>query len=416
MFENLVPQQYRLSDGSAVSYFVSTNLPLVKLDLTFEAGSCYQPKKCLAAAANQLMCKASQHHNADEVAEFLDFRGIIIERSVDVCTGVITVYFLRSYAEELFPLLRELMDAPEVSDQAFAAHVAKRRMQLQSGQQKTSVRARNAFYEALYGPAHPLGSSAVPEDVDRLCIDDVRQFMRDYYSLSDAGIVLGGDVDEALLALADRYFGGRKESRNHGDAKLQKGGDMQAGRPAICIDMPQAVQSSIRVGRVMPFSWESEACARFSVLNTLLGGYFGSRLMTNLREDKGYTYGIYSQMQIFRGSILFFITAEVAAQSTQEALHEIMAEIERLRSERVEADELSRVCSYMRGDFLRSIDGVFEISERYRQMVATDCDERFTQRYFEALDTVTPQQLQQLAQELLAPEQLLAVVAGPAAC
>lgn len=415
LFDNLVPRQYRLSDGRPLLYFVSSNLPLVKLDFTFEAGSIYQDKKCQSAAASQLVCQAGARHTAAEVAEFFDFRGIIVERGADVCTGSVTVYFLRPYAEELFMLLRELFDDPVVTEQAFAAHVAKRRMQLLSGQQKTSVRARNAFYEAVCGPAHPLGRHAQPADADSLSIDDVRRFIRDRYSLSQASLMLGGDIDEELLRLADRYFSSPLSVAVPPALALPASEPLALGPEGLeMIEMPQAVQSTIRMGRVLPFAWDSEECALFSVLNTVLGGYFGSRLMTNLREDKGYTYGIYSQMQVYRGAIVFFLTADVAAESTSAALYEICAELERLCAEPVAPAELQRVCSYMRGDFLRSIDGIFEISERCRQMTATGCDERITRRLLETLRIVTPQHLCSLAQQMFAPGSLVTIVAGPA--
>ena len=149
---------------------------------------------------------------------------------------------------------------------------------------------------------------------------------------------------------------------------------------------------------------------RFMVLNTVLGGYFGSRLMSNLREDKGYTYGIYSQTQIFRDSIILFITADVAAQATHDAVKEINLEIERLRQEPVSDAELERVRNFMMGDFIRSIDGTFEISERYRQMVVTDVDERLSTNLMETLATVTPDQLLSLAQSTLTD--LVTVTAG----
>ena len=148
------------------------------------------------------------------------------------------------------------------------------------------------------------------------------------------------------------------------------------------------------------------------VLNTVLGGYFGSRLMSNLREDKGYTYGIYSTTQIFRGSIIFFITADVAAQATFDALGEINREIERLRQEPIPTDELDRVRNYMMGDFIRSIDGVFEVSDRYRQMVATHVDERLSTNLLAALQSVTPAQILALARQVFT--NLTQVIAGPA--
>ena len=147
------------------------------------------------------------------------------------------------------------------------------------------------------------------------------------------------------------------------------------------------------------------------VLNTILGGYFGSRLMSNIREDKGYTYGIYSQTQIFRDSIVFFITADVAAEATRSAVEEVFREIALLQQQPVPDEELERVRNVMMGDFIRSIDGTFEISERYRQMVFTHVTEQFTDNYLHAIQHVTPATLQRLAQKYLTT--LTTVTAGP---
>ena len=157
-------------------------------------------------------------------------------------------------------------------------------------------------------------------------------------------------------------------------------------------------------------TWDSTDYARFLVLNTVLGGYFGSRLMSNIREDKGYTYGIYSTTQIHRGSIVFYITADVAAEASQAAVGEVFYEIERLQQELIPEEEMERVRNYMMGDFIRSIDGVFELSERYRQMSTTHVTEQFTTNLLDAIAHVTPAQLQTLAQSSLTD--LVTVVVG----
>ena len=173
------------------------------------------------------------------------------------------------------------------------------------------------------------------------------------------------------------------------------------GDPDWVEPIPQAVQSTVRIGRILPVPWDAPDYARFMVLNTVLGGYFGSRLMSNIREDKGYTYGIYSITQLYRGSIVFYITADVAAEVTQAAVDEVMSEIGRLQQFPIGEEELERVRNYMMGDFIRSIDGVFDLSERYRQMMATHVDEHLTTNILHAIAHVTPAQLQTLAQSSL---------------
>ena len=412
----LVPQSHTLPNGNMLQYFPNQALPLVKLDITLEAGSRYQQCKCLSHAANRLFGEVTAKSDAFQVAEFLDFRGIVVEKTIDVCTAVVTFYFLRRYADELLPLVREMFDQPLVTQPMFDAYVANRRQQLATGFQKTSYVARNRFYELLYGIDHPLGTYAKPDDVDALTPDAVTDFIHRHYRLANARIVLSGMVDDHLLSLTDRYLAPIQTS------KLIVPGDSPASNPnepllppphsgnqAIKIivpgdspaGIPNAVQSTIRIGRILPMPWDSPDYARFMVLNTVLGGYFGSRLMSNIREDKGYTYGIYSVTQIHRGSIVFYITADVAADVAQAAVDEVMNEINRLQQQPISEEELERVRNYMMGDFIRSIDGVFDLSERYRQMVATHVGEQLTTNLLDAIATATPEQLQTLAQTYL---------------
>lgn len=407
----LVPEKFRLSNGNTCYCFRNDSLDLVKLDLSFEAGSGHQWMRSQAHAANQLVCEASTQRDAQEVAAFFDFRGIVVERMADVCQGTLSFYFLRRYADELLPLLRELFDSPLVTRRLFESYQARRRQKIATNLQQTGNVARNRYYEILYGPDHPLGYAATVDDVDRLTLDSVAAFMRRHYRLSSAHIVLGGHVDDALLSLVDRHLSPSEDGDAVPHLLLPLPSPLLCGEDTVA--MPAAVQSSVRIGRLLPVRWDDPEYARFLVLNTLLGGYFGSRLMSNLREDKGYTYGIYSQTLLFRGSIAFFIASDVAADATSEAVHEIFNEIEVLRQQAVSEEELERVRNYMMGDFIRSIDGTFEISDRYRHMVFADVDDRFTGNFLDAIQHTTSDQLKDIARRYLVD--LVSVTAGPAA-
>ena len=415
--EPLVPKNHILPNGNLLQYFPNQALPLVKLDITLEAGSRYQQCKCLSHAANRLFGEATAKTDAFQVAEFLDFRGIVVEKTIDVCTAVVTFYFLRRYADELLPLVREMFDEPIVTQPMFDAYVSNRRQQLATGFQKTSYVARNLFYELLYGLEHPLGTYALPTDVDALTLDTVTHFVHQHYHLANARLVLSGMVDDDLLSLTGRYLAPSHTHSGHQAFKQSSIPDEPLLPPPHSNNqafkqssIPNAVQSTIRIGRILPMAWDAPDYAPFMVLNTVLGGYFGSRLMSNIREDKGYTYGIYSVTQIHRGSIVFYITADVAAEATHAATREVMNEINRLQHQPISQQELERVRNYMMGDFIRSIDGVFDLSERYRQMVSTHVGEQLTTNLLHAIAHVTPAQLQTLAQSSLTD--LVTVVVG----
>jgi len=406
----LIPTSHPLPNGNQLLLFRNNNLGILKLDITLEAGSAYQSAKSQAHAANQLFGEATALTPAPNMAQFLDFRGIVAERSADTCTANISFYFMPKFAPELLPLIAQMFECPVVTPQLFDAYISRRTAQLKTNFQKTNYLARNLYYQLLYGPDHPLGTYALPDDIGHLTLRHVQDFIRSRYSLAHAHLILSGPVDDTLLRLADTHLAPpllQPAPQRH----FLLVSPQPPAAPAH-VQLPSAVQSTIRIGRLLPFPWHNPLYARFMVLNTILGGYFGSRLMSNLREDKGYTYGIYSQTQIFRNSIALFITADVATDATADAVAEINREIDLLRQQPVADAELDRVRNYMMGDFIRSIDGTFEISERYRQMVATDVDERLSAQLLDAIATVTPAQLLDLAQTTLTD--LTTVTAGPA--
>ena len=150
------------------------------------------------------------------------------------------------------------------------------------------------------------------------------------------------------------------------------------------------------------------------IVSTALGGYFGSRLMQNIREDKGYTYGINAITRVCRSGITFCIFSDVAADKSEQALVEIKKEMRRMREEPMPVEELALVRNCMLGDFMRSIDGIFERAERYGQMLTTGVTEKFTDNYMSVLspDAVTIAELQQIAGKLLREEDMVIVSAG----
>lgn len=406
--DTLKPETVTLPSGRRLYTFRNRSTSLVRLDFLHEAGSYYQPSPLVSGAACKLHLAAGGSYNADRLSEFMDYRGILVDHGPSILQTDTSVYFLRRYAEELLPVLAEVMREPAFPQQQFEAWCSKRRQEMLSARRKTGEVARKMFYKSLFGAGHPLGRYAEPEDVDGLRVESVRDFYNERYGLEQTTIVAGGDVDDQLLALIDRYFQG--EARNEKREVLAQPNVKAEGVIEEKID--GAVQTTVRVGRILPLRWDEMDYARFMLLVTALGGYFGSRLMGNLREDKGYTYGIYARTQIFRGVILFFITADVAAGTADDAVRQIKNEMRKLREEPMGTEELEMVKRVFVGDFLRSVDGVFELTARFCDMLGTDVDERLTENLRRAINETTAPQLQELAGRLLKDDDMLYCLAG----
>lgn len=404
--ETLVPREVPLGNGRMLHVFNSAT-DLVKIDFLYEAGSIYQPQLLCAAAANKLMTVATENMNASELSEFMDFRGVILEPNNTLTQSSLTVYMLRRYADEVLPVVAEILQRPAFADDDFRLWQKNRRQELATSMQRTPDMARRQFYQSLFGPKHPLGWHAEVEDVDRLQLETLKGYFVERYSGGPSDIVAAGHVDDALCEMIGRHFVNMScpEARGVEVTKAAKG-----GRSSLKMD--NSVQTSLRIGRLLPLRWDSAEYARLMLLVTAFGGYFGSRLMMNLREDKGYTYGIYARTQIYRGAIVFYITADVAAGTADAAVGEVMKELDRLSNEPLEDEELQLVKTVLVGDFLRSVDGVFEISSRYCDMLGTSIDERFTDNLRTAINETTAVQLQELAQRLLSGEAMTVCLAG----
>lgn len=406
----LVPTTYVMKNGRTISCFSSHSLPLVKLDFVFESGPAYQDRFFAASMANTLLGSASLRRSSREVAEFFDYRGIVLDRDLDSFTSTLSVYTLKKYIPELLPMIKELIAEADFRQEDFDAEFQNKRCQFLTGQQQTSTIASRAYYESLYGKEHVMGRYADLEHLDALRLEDVERHFRSRYDIGQMDIIVSGDYDDSHLYMMDQIFG--SEAPRLQPILVATGAARPQPRAEVrrtLHDLPGA-QATLRIGRLLPFGWQSMDMARFQILNAVLGGYFGSRLMSNIREDKGYTYGISSRVRLVRGSLVFSILSDVGSQYAEQAVSEIRKELVRLCEDPIPEQELAVVRKVQEGSFIRSVDGIFECAERYRLMRACGVTEQVRDNEVEALRSATPGQLRDLAEQVLQPQLLTQVV------
>jgi len=175
--------------------------------------------------------------------------------------------------------------------------------------------------------------------------------------------------------------------------------------------MPESLQASIRIGNRL-FNRQHPDSHGLSVLNTLLGGYFGSRLMANIREDKGYTYNISSVVDFMQFDGCFYISTEVGNEFAQLALQEIYREMELLQTELVDEEELLMVQNYLMGNFLAALDGPFNVSEVVKIIVSEELPLSFFREGVQNVRDITAEEIQRLAQIYLQRDNMWEVIVG----
>jgi predicted Zn-dependent peptidase len=267
--------------------------------------------------------------------------------------------------------------------------------------------SRKRFAELLFGNDHPYGHNVTEKDFDDLKREQAYDFYKQSHTAKDTIIVAAGNVTDATLKLIEKHFGGMKAGSNVQPGKKE----LHTQKGVHYIEKKDALQSAIRMGKMLFKKSHPDYCA-MQVVNTIFGGYFGSRLMANIREDKGYTYGIGSAMVSFSHEGYFTISTEVGTEVTTAAVKEIYFELERMRNEKVSESELSLVRNYMLGTFLRSVDGPFALADRFKGIYFAGLGYDYYDQFMEAIRTITPEEIMRLANKYLQKDEMVELVVG----
>ncbi len=382
---------------------------IVKLDLIFEAGIWFQSKMVQASTTSSLLNSGSKNYTEMQIAEKLDYYGAYLDFNVDRDFAHITLFTLKKYFAETIKILDDIIKNPTFKEQEFSTSINKKKQQFIVDNSKVKTIAGREFAKLLFGTSHPYGVMAELKDFDNIKINDLKQFHKDFYTADNCKIIISGKIDKDVFNQLNSYLGNnwngkRKITDNEFNFKTSK-------QKENIILKDDAVQSALRIGRVM-FSRNHPDYMGMQVLNTVLGGYFGSRLMKNIREDKGYTYGIGSVVLPMKHNGYFAIVSEVNASVCKDAVNEIYKEISILRDELISNDELQLVKNYIKGDLIKSFDGPFAIADKYKLLVENNLTPKYFDEFINGINNITNTDLIKIAQKYLNTDGLVDVIAG----
>ena len=399
-----------LSNGIPVYMLNAGTQEVTRIEFIFQAGIRHQSHSLVSSGVNDMLDEGTHTRNAEVIAEELDFYGAFIETETQHDVASFTLFSLNKHLRSTLPVVQDIIQNASFPEQEFKIYLTNKRQKFLVDSDKVSVLARRKFNELLFGTSHPYGTKTELPDFELLTRDALIEFHKNNYTSDRCTIVVSGKLPENMLELLETFFGDEKWKGNKSGDKPLPAASSDSQR-VHTIEKEGAVQSAIRIGRVL-FNKTHPDYLGMQVLNTLLGGYFGSRLMANIREDKGYTYGIGSGLVSMLGGGYFVISTEVGVEVTNAALKEIYYEIEKLQNELVSEDELELVRNYLVGVFLRSTDGPFAIGDRLKGILGYGLGYEYYDRYVHTIRTITPEQLRDLANKYLKKEDLIELVAG----
>lgn len=395
-----------LKNGLKLYTLQAEEFEVVRLTLVFHAGPVTQSAPFVAGATANLLAEGSTRLSGREIAERLDFYGSYFEVNLDRDYVYISFCALGKYIRQTLEMASEILLHPAFPEQEVATYRTKRRQQLAIERQKVDVQARERFVEALFGEEHPYGICYPEAEYDHLTREQLLDHYQRHYVASNALAVCSGHITEeareAILELCEQFSAGEPFTAPFPPTE---------SRREWFVERPKAVQSAIRIGRLL-FPRNHPDFVGMQVVATLLGGYFGARLMHNLREEHGYTYGVMATMVNFEREGYFAIATQVGCEVTREALKEIFFEIERMRTEAVSEEELALAKNILTGEMMRILDGPFGIADVTIENVLTGDDNEAVNRNLQEIRTLSPERILHLAQRYLNPEELSTIVVG----
>lgn len=403
-----LPNLHHLKNGIPVYEINLGSQNVIKLELIFEAGRWHEMEKLIARSTSQLLKAGSLRHNAEKLANFFEYYGAKLSIYDGFNTVNIQVYCLSKHLATLLPMLQELLTTPAFPEEELQKLIKRNKQNLKVQLQKNDVVAYRLFTEELFGTEHPYGYNSSDELYSQVSIPKIKQHFQNNYTANNCTIILSGKTSAQSIQLLDQYFGHLPQSspvQPHLWALAPVVGSKQIHQ----VLSPDSLQASIRIGR-RTFSRDHADCDAFYMLNMVLGGYFGARLMQNLREQHGFTYGVYSSIETLKYSGYWYIHTDVGKDVKDAALTEIYREIDRLQNTLIPPAEMEMVRNYTLGMQLTSLDGVFNVASIIKSLVTSGLNEQHFKEFIKTIKTITPKEIQQMAQTYLNKEDFLEVI------
>ncbi len=351
-------EQYSLSNGLQVHVLEMNQDEIVLLHLHINGGDLYENKKLAARFTARLLRDGTTKHTSQQIAEFFDSFGAEVSSYHSAESIVIGLQCLSEHFVSILPMLTEILTEAIFPSQELVLAKSQTNEWLKLQTEKTSYLAALQLRKMIYGEMHAYTDNLNTIDIEKLEDHDLRTHYQQYFSPNNSWLLLGGKIDQTIKDACESFLGNSawKQSTIF---PFKNTAILPSTEKKYRYEKKDAVQCSIRIGSKTIKRTHPDADLLIFT-NTLLGGYFGSRLMSNLREDKGYTYGIHSSVSFNLDHGLVKISTEVGKEVAEKAANEIYKEIEILQNQLVGVEELELVKNYMMGNSLSSSDGILQ--------------------------------------------------------
>jgi zinc protease len=387
--------------------FCLTNVPneTAKFELYFDAGTIHGATE-ISSVVNDMLLSGTKLKSSVQINTEIDSLGGFLEQGVSMENAVLSVYALR---ENILPLAKIIKDAIEncvFGTKELEQMIKNRKQKLSVNLEKVSVLAQRSFRQRFFNDSEAYNRITNASDLDAITQEQLIDFHQKHYLNGLRNMVLVGNFSQTEIDSFIDIFGvWANENLLESEQKFEN------IKGYSHIEKKDALQTAIRIGTHL-FNKNHPDYSDFLMLNTIIGDYFGSRLMRNIREDKGYTYGIGSFVSELNHTGYFMIGTEVGKEVKDLALAEIKYELDKLKTKLVPSDELDLVKNYMLGQLLKSADGPYSMMDLYLSVEQFGLDLEFYNQMIGSIQAITPERIKELANKYLNWDDFTIVTAG----
>ncbi len=399
-------EKYTLRNGVDVYAINAGAEEVMQVEWVYYAGNWYEEQNLVAASTNFLLRNGTSKKTAFQINEHFDYYGSYLNRACYNETATVTLHSLTRHIGELLPVVKEILTDSTFPQSELDIYKQNMKQRLNVNLKKADFVASRLIDAYLYGEQHPYGRFSSFEAFDAVEQQAVKDFYKQYYLSGKLVIFVAGKLPSNLFQLLDENFG----DLDHQPLKVAAAPAAAAAEKKYRVtNDPNGMQGSVRLATPFPNRHHPDFL-KAQVLNIVFGGFFGSRLMSNIREEKGYTYGIHSYLQNHMQQSAWMISTEAGRDVCEATIAETYMEMERLRNEPVGEEELSLVRNFMIGSILGDLDGPFHIINRWKNIILNGVPEDYFYRQMETIKTVSATELQELSNKYLQPENFYELV------
>jgi zinc protease len=399
----------RFPNGVPVYIISGGKSKAIKVDFIYQAGAWFAKKGLIAHFCNEMLLEGTATMTGNKLMERLDFYGSYVQPFAEKDYAGVSLYGIESKITPMLKIVEPMLKASIFPAESLQTILQKKKQQFIIDQAKPKVIASRETMRLLFGANHPYGWLSTEQDFDQVQREDLLDHFHSYYGSSNLSIIVSGKVNPSTVRSLENYFG--QSTWLQSDSIKPSYTPAPSSLRVSHLPLENAVQSAIRIGSLI-VSRKHEDYIGLQVLTLILGGYFGSRLMKNLREDKAFTYSIGAYIQNFAHSSLLVISTEVGKEYGHQAIEEIWKEMHLLQIQAIDADELQRVKNYFLGNLLHNFEGPINASDAFRSLWEAGFDFSFVDQIVQKVRTISPAEITILAQKYFNRADFVEVIAG----